>query len=177
MNSLVAIVIGSKTDRPVVEESGMLEVLDQCEISYELSIISADRNPEELKAYCDKAKEKGVKVFIAAAGMAARLPGAIAAHTKYMLPVIGVALPSEEFPDALDALLSITRAPSGCPVLFAGIGKAGLKNAAIAAVQILANGEDAESKKIRERLTAFFFKTKKEPWLGIKRSFREEEVK
>lgn len=174
MNPIVAIIIGSKTDLPVVEESGMFEVLDQCGISWELSIISADRNPGVLSDYCAKASQEGVKVLIAGAGMAARLPGSIAANTKYMLPVIGVALPSEEFPDALDSLLSIVRTPSGCPVLFAGIGKAGLKNAAIAVVQILANGRGEESKKIREKLSMYFLNSRKEPQIAFKKSQRKE---
>lgn len=172
---LVAIIIGSKTDLPVVEESGMFDVLDQCGISWELSIISADRNPGKLSGYCDEARQKGVRIFIGAAGMAARLPGTIAANTKYFLPVIGVALPSEEFPNAQDASLSITRTPSGCPVLFAGIGKAGLKNAAIAAAQILANGEDEAARKIREKLSAYFLNSRKEPQIAFKKSQRKEE--
>ena len=173
-NPLVNIIIGSQTDMSVVEESKMFEILDKCGISWNLDIISADRNPGVLKDRCEQLIKEGVRVFIAAAGMAARLPGTIAAHTKYLLPVVGVALPSEEFPDALDALLSITRAPSGCPVLFAGIGKAGLKNAAIASVLILANGEGEESKKTREKLSAYFLNNRKEPQLGIKKSLRRE---
>lgn len=175
MNPLVSVIIGSKTDLPVVEKSGMFEVLDQCGISWELSIISADRNPGMLSDYCAKVRPEGVRVFIAAAGMAARLPGTIAAHTKYQLPVIGVALPSEEFPDALDSLLSIVRSPSGCPVLFAGIGKAGLKNATIAAAQILANGEDEAARKIREKLSTYFLSNRKDPQIALKKSQRKEE--
>jgi phosphoribosylaminoimidazole carboxylase PurE protein len=170
----LAIVIGSTTDLPVMEESKMSDVLDRCGISWELSIISADRNPEVLTDYCNQAKQSGVRVFIAGAGMAARLPGAIAAQLKYLLPVIGVALPSEEFPNALDALLSITRTPSGCPVIFAGIGKTGFRNAAIIAAQIIANGEDEKSRKIREGLTVYFLKTKKAQ-IGYKKSLRKEE--
>jgi 5-(carboxyamino)imidazole ribonucleotide mutase len=175
MRSLVIIVIGSETDLPIVEKSGMFDVLDRCEISWELSIISADRNPGVLSDYCAKAMQEKVRVFIAGAGMAARLPGTIAANTKYFLPVIGVALPSEEFPNAQDALLSIIRTPSGCPVLFAGIGKAGLKNAAIGATQILANGEDEAARKTREKLSAYFLNSRKEPQIVFKKSQGKEE--
>lgn len=174
MGPLVAIVIGSESDLPVVEKSGMFDVLDQCGISWELSIISADRNPGVLSDYCAKARQEGVKVFIAAAGMAARLPGTIAAHTKYLLPVIGVALPSEEFPNALDSTFSIIRPPSGCPVIFAGIGKAGLKNAAIVVAQILANGEDEADRKIREKLSTYFLNSRKDPQIAFKKSQRKE---
>jgi phosphoribosylcarboxyaminoimidazole (NCAIR) mutase len=74
--------------------------------------------------------------------------------------ILGVALPSAEFSHALDALLSITRTPTGCPVLFARIGKTGFKNAAIAAVQILSNGEDKARKKIKDKLITYLFNTK-----------------
>jgi phosphoribosylaminoimidazole-succinocarboxamide synthase len=171
MNEVISMIVGSKTDLPVVEESGMFEVWDQCEIEYDVSVISADRNPGVLRDHCEKVTQEGVRVFIGAAGMAARLPGTIAAHVKYILPVIGVALPSEGFPDARDALLSITRPPAGCPVLCTGIGKAGLRNAAIAAVQILSNGEDEESKRIRKRLSAYFLNTRKDPQLGVKKFY------
>jgi phosphoribosylaminoimidazole-succinocarboxamide synthase len=173
MNPLIAMIIGSETDKPVVKESGMFEIWDRCGIIYDLSVISADRNPGVLRDHCEKMIQEGVKVFVGAAGMAARLPGTMAAHAKYHLPVIGVALPSEDFPNAQDALFSITRTPAGCPVLCTGVGKAGLKNAAIAAVQILANGSDEKSKKIREKLTAYFLNTRKEPQLGIKISSGE----
>lgn len=169
MSPLIAMIVGSKTDLPVVKESGMFEVWDQCGVDYDVSVISADRNPGVLQGHCEKVMQEGVKVFVGAAGMAARLPGTMAAHAKYMLPVIGVALPSEDFPNAQDALFSITRPPAGCPVLCTGIGKAGLKNAAIAAVQILSNGEDEESKRVRGKLSAYFLNTRKDPQLGVKK--------
>ena len=170
MEPLIGFVLGSETDLPIVEESKCYEVWDICEIPWELSTISADRNLGVLRDYCKEALQKGIKVLVGAAGMAARLPGTMAAETKYLLPVIGVALPSEEFSNALDAVFSITRPPSGCPVLFAGIGKAGLKNAAIAAVQILANGEGEENKKIKEKLAVYFLTSRKEPQIGFKKS-------
>jgi 5-(carboxyamino)imidazole ribonucleotide mutase len=170
----VIIVIGSKTDLPVFDESKSTEVLDSCGVSWELSIISADRNPGKLTDYCDQLKNQGVSVIIAGAGMAARLPATIAAQMKYHTPVIGVALPSTEFHDALDALLSITRTPSGCPVLFAGIGKAGFRNAAMAAVQILAAGEDEVNKKIKNKLVNYLFNARKDPQLGFRKSLGKE---
>jgi len=166
----VAFIIGSKTDLPTVEESKMFEVWDLCGISWNLDIISADRNPGTLKDRCDQLIKDGVKVFVVAAGMAARLPGTVAAHAKYLLPIIGVALPSDEFHDALDSTLSITRPPAGCPVIFAGISKAGLRNAAIIVVQILANGEDEKSRNIKEKLVTYFLNSRKEPQLSYKKS-------
>lgn len=134
----VAIIIGSESDKKIIEESGMLDILSDCKIKWELSIISAHRNPTVLAEYCRNALfSRDVKIFIAAAGLAAHLPGAIVSYIDRACPVIGVALPSQEYPDAQDALLSITRMPSGYPVAFAGVGKTGLKNAAVLACQIL----------------------------------------
>jgi 5-(carboxyamino)imidazole ribonucleotide mutase len=171
---IVDIIIGSKTDRPLLEEAGMFEVLKRCGVSYKASVISADRNPGILKGHCEEALQNGVRIFIAGAGMAARLPGSIAAIAKYIPPVIGVPLPSDDFPDALDAILSITRAPAGCPVGCTGVGKAGFKNAALFAVQILANGEDEEGKRTRSRLISYYGNTRKEPEIGFKESKGEE---
>ena len=170
MNLDVAFIIGSETDLPAVEESKMFEVWDRCGVNWNLDIISADRNPGVLKDRCDQLLKEGVKVWVAAAGMAARLPGSIAAHTKYLLPVIGLALPSPEFPDALDSTLSIVRPPAGCPVIFAGIGKAGLRNAAIIAIQILTSGGDEESKKIKDKFIAYLHNIRKDPQLSVKKN-------
>ena len=173
---LVDIVIGSKTDRPVLESSGMFEVLERCGVSYEASVISADRNPGVLTAHCDEARQKGVKIFIAGAGMAARLPGTIAAHTRYIPVVIGVPLPSEDFPNALDALLSIGRAPAGCPVAFTGVGQAGFRNAALHAVQILANGDDEIGRRIKDKLITYYSNTRKDPEIGFRKSQRKKNL-
>ncbi len=170
----VVIIIGSETDLPIFDESKAGEVLGQCGIIWELSIVSADRNPGVLSDYCATLKQNGVKVFIAGAGMAARLPGTIAAHAKYLLPVIGVALPSDEFSSALDSMLSIVRSPAGCPVLFAGIGKAGFRNAAIAAAQILSTGEDEKSRAIGEKLITYLRYAQKEPQIAFRKSGRKE---
>ena len=169
------IVLGSESDLPVFDESKATEVLEKCEVPWALSVISADRNPGKLTDYCDQLKKQGVEVVIAGAGMAARLPTTIAAYMRYHIPVIGVAIPSAEFPDALDALLSITRTPSGCPVLFAGIGKAGFRNAAIAAIQILSNGEGEARKKIKDKLINYLFNAGKEPQIEFRKGQRREE--
>lgn len=166
---LVAVIIGSETDLQTVEKSGMFEVLDQCGVSWVLDIISADRNPGVLRDRCEQLIKEGVRVFAAAAGRAARLPGTVAAHSKNLLPVIGIALQSEEYPDANDARLSITRTPSGCPLIYAGDGKAGLKNAAIIAVQILANGEDELAADTKEKLSTYLLNNRKEPQIGYKK--------
>ena len=173
----VSIILGSESDLPVFEESKATEVLEKCEVPWALSVISADRNPGQLTGYCDQLRAQGAEVIVAGAGMAARLPATIAAHMKYHTPIIGVAVPSAEFSDALDALLSITRTPSGCPVLFAGIGKAGFRNAAISAVQILSNGESEERKKIRKNLTNYLSRAGKGPQIEFRNSPKESPVK
>jgi 5-(carboxyamino)imidazole ribonucleotide mutase len=130
--ALVGIVIGSKTDAELVQPA--LDTLKQLGIDYELSIISAHRNPEKLKEYGLEAEKRGLKVIIAAAGRAAHLPGVLAGWTT--LPVIGVPLPTSEL-KGIDALLSISQMPGGVPVACMGIGKSGAKNAALLAAQIL----------------------------------------
>lgn len=149
----IAIVIGSESDRTILRNSGMLNILNEFRVEWELSIISAHRNPGTLYDYCRNVKDKGeVKVFIVAAGMAAALAGAIAAHVK-TLPIIGVPLPSVEFPNAMDALLSMVRMPPGCPVAVVGIGESGLKNAAILAAQILSvENKDKNTRAILGKL-------------------------
>ena len=139
--ALVGVVIGSKTDGEMIQPA--LDMFKQLGIDYELSVISAHRNPEEVREYGLQAEKRGLKVIIAAAGKAAHLPGVVASWTT--LPVIGVPLPSGEF-EGVDALLSISQMPGGVPVACMGIGKSGAKNAALFAVQILGT----ESKEIRE---------------------------
>lgn len=138
---LVGVVIGSKTDTEFIQPA--LEVLKQFGVSYEVSVMSAHRNPEKVKEYGSKAEEKGLKIIIAAAGAAAHLPGVLASWTT--LPVIGIPLPTSEL-RGIDALLSISQMPSGVPVACMGIGASGAKNAALLAVQILS----LEDREIRE---------------------------
>jgi len=128
----VGIVMGSKTDADMIKPA--LEVLEQLGVEYEISVISAHRNPEKLREYGLKAAERGFEVIIAAAGYAAHLPGILASWT--MLPVIGVPLPTSEL-KGIDSLLSIAQMPAGVPVACVGIGTSGAKNAALLAAQIL----------------------------------------
>ena len=129
---LVSVVIGSKTDEPLIEPA--LDLLKQLNIEYEFSILSAHRNPEKVREYAFKVGERGVEVIIAAAGAAAHLPGVVASWTT--LPVIGVPLPTSEL-KGVDSLYSIVQMPAGVPVACVGIGAAGAKNAALLAAQIL----------------------------------------
>ena len=139
--ALVGVVIGSKTDTELIQSA--LDTLKLLGIDYELSVISAHRNPEKLREYGLEAEKRELKVIIAAAGRAAHLPGVMASWTT--LPVIGVPLPSGEL-KGVDALLSISQMPGGVPVACMGIGKSGAKNAALLAAQILGT----EHKEIRE---------------------------
>ncbi|MCD6567197.1 MAG: 5-(carboxyamino)imidazole ribonucleotide mutase [Dehalococcoidia bacterium] len=129
---LVGIVIGSKTDREMIEPA--LNVLQGMGVDYELSVISGHRNPEKAREYGLKAAERGIEVVIAAAGGAAHLPGILAGWTT--VPVIGVPLPTSDL-KGVDALLSIAQMPGGVPVACVGIGESGAKNAALLAVQIV----------------------------------------
>lgn len=127
----VAIVMGSDSDLPVMEAS--FAVLRTFGVPFEARITSAHRTPEVTKSYVQDAEQRGCAVFIAAAGMAAHLAGAVAAAT--VRPVIGV--PMNASLDGLDALLSTVQMPAGIPVATVAIGKAGAKNAAYLAVQML----------------------------------------
>jgi len=129
----VAIILGSASD--VETLSSCRKALDNFGISHELKILSAHRTPDELVAYVRDLQPRAVQLVIAAAGMAAALPGVVAAHT--LLPVIGVPLAAGVLA-GVDALLSVAQMPSGVPVACMGIGEAGGKNAAYLAARILA---------------------------------------
>jgi len=129
---LVAIVMGSKSDTESMRPTA--EVLNRLGIDYEVSVISAHRNPEKIREFGLSAQKRGVEVVIAAAGMAAHLPGALASWTT--LPVIGVPLAGSEL-KGVDALYSIVQMPAGIPVACVAIGAAGAKNAAYLAAEIL----------------------------------------
>lgn len=137
---LVGIIMGSDSDLPVMEKS--FAVLKEFDVPYEVKILSAHRTPEEHSQYATTAAERGLKVIIAAAGMAAHLPGVTAGQT--VLPVIGVPMKSS-FQDGLDSLLSIVQMPPGIPVATVTVG--GSKNAALLAVQIIATGDEGLQKK------------------------------
>lgn len=142
----VSIIMGSHSDLDIVSES--IAVLKEFKIPFEAKILSAHRTPKELVKYVEGAGKRGVKVFIAAAGMSAALPGVIAAHT--ILPVIGVPIESGNL-KGLDALLSIAQMPPGIPVGCMSIGKAGAKNAAIFAITLIA----VSNKDIAKRLDRY----------------------
>ncbi|MEW5768216.1 MAG: 5-(carboxyamino)imidazole ribonucleotide mutase [bacterium] len=129
---LVGIVMGSKSDLPVVEETSKL--LDQFEIGHEMRVISAHRTPELAHQYAKEAEKRGLEVIIAAASGAAHLAGVIASFTP--LPVIGIPLEGRTM-GGLDSLYSTVQMPAGVPVATVAIGQAGAKNAAILAAQIL----------------------------------------
>jgi 5-(carboxyamino)imidazole ribonucleotide mutase len=141
----VSIVIGSKSDYGVMKECG--ETLQKFGVPFELIISSAHRSPERTKKYIKEAEAKGAQVFIAAAGMAAHLAGALAASTTK--PVLGVPMASGELRGE-DALLSTVMMPGGMPVGTLAIGKAGAVNAAYLAIQIMALGDDELKVKLQE---------------------------
>lgn len=130
MKALVSIIMGSTSDLPVVEKGARF--LEQMGIPFEMHALSAHRTPHEVEQFATSAKQRGIKVIIAAAGMAAALPGVIAALTP--LPVIGVPISSTL--EGRDALLAIVQMPPGIPVATVGID--GAMNAAILATQMLA---------------------------------------
>lgn len=144
----VAIVMGSDSDLPVMEAS--FQVLRSFDIPFEARITSAHRTPEVTKAYVKDAEERGCAVFIAAAGMAAHLAGAVSAAT--VKPVIGV--PMNASLDGLDALLSTVQMPAGIPVATVAIGKAGAKNAGYLAAQILSAADPEMAQKLRDERAA-----------------------
>ncbi|MCE0721921.1 MULTISPECIES: 5-(carboxyamino)imidazole ribonucleotide mutase [Legionella] len=134
-NILVSILMGSKSDWTIMEEASL--TLEKFNIPHEVRALSAHRTPDALFDYLKSAEQRGVEIFIAAAGGAAHLPGVVAAKT--MIPVLGVPMPSSTFINGLDALLSIVQMPAGIPVGTLAVGKAGAINAAILAVTILGN--------------------------------------
>ncbi|MBP5620218.1 MAG: 5-(carboxyamino)imidazole ribonucleotide mutase [Bacteroidaceae bacterium] len=141
MNSIVSIIMGSTSDLPVMEKAA--NFLDEMEIPFEMNALSAHRTPDEVEKFAKGAEERGIRVIIAGAGMAAALPGVIAASAT--LPVIGV--PIKGMLDGLDAMLSIIQMPPGIPVATVGVN--GAQNAAILAAEMLAlsNPELAEKLK------------------------------
>ena len=146
MNIDVAIIMGSKSDWDIMSHSA--DILTQFNIAHESKVISAHRTPELLDEYCSEAKQKGVKIFITGAGLAAALPGVVAAKTT--LPVIGVPLEASSL-EGMDALLSIVQMPPGIPVGTMTIGKAGAINAALYAAAILA----LQDENIREKIQSY----------------------
>lgn len=140
MKPIVSIIMGSTSDLPVMEKAAAF--FDQMEIPFEMLALSAHRTPREVEEFASNAKSRGIKVIIAAAGMAAHLGGVIASLTS--LPVIGVPIRSSF--DGLDSLLAIVQMPPGIPVATVGVN--GSLNAAILAAQILATGDEQIASKI-----------------------------
>ncbi len=142
----VAVVMGSESDREVMGHC--VTQLRDFGIEPEVKVISAHRTPEAAAEFAQTAADRGIKVIIAAAGMAAHLAGSLAARTS--LPVIGVPLISGKSLEGIDALLSTLQMPPGVPVACMAVGKAGAKNAAVLAVQILALSDKSLGEKLAE---------------------------
>ena len=140
MTPIISIIMGSTSDLPVMEKA--CKWLNDNEIPFEVNALSAHRTPEAVETFARNAKQRGIKVIIAAAGMAAALPGVIAASTP--LPVIGV--PIKGMLDGLDAMLSIIQLPPGIPVATVGVNAA--QNAAILATEMIALSDEAVAAKI-----------------------------
>ncbi|MGQ1787294.1 MULTISPECIES: 5-(carboxyamino)imidazole ribonucleotide mutase [unclassified Saccharicrinis] len=143
MQAVVSIIMGSTSDLPVMEKAA--QVLNDLKIPFEINALSAHRTPEAVEKFAKGAEDRGIKVIIAAAGMAAHLPGVIASMTK--LPIIGV--PIKASLDGLDALLAIVQMPPGIPVATVGIN--GAQNAGILAAQMISLGD----RELAERVAAF----------------------
>jgi len=139
----VGICMGSDSDMPVMEKA--VGVLERFGIECEIEVMSAHRKPARVTEYASSAADRGLKVIIAGAGLAAHLPGVIAAHTH--LPVIGVPLYNDALAGA-DALYSCVQMPPGVPVATVAIG--GAKNAAVLAAQMIATGDDGVAARLRD---------------------------
>jgi len=146
MGKLISIIMGSQSDLETVKAA--IDLLREFKVEAEVKVLSAHRTPKELAQYVESAPKKGIKVFIAAAGGAAALAGVIASHTT--LPVIGIPIETKSL-KGLDSLLSTVQMPAGIPVAAMAIGKAGAKNAAIFALEILG----ITDKKIQKKLLAY----------------------
>lgn len=142
MKPVVSIIMGSTSDLPVMEKAA--KFFDEMQVPFEMNALSAHRTPDEVEAFAKGAAARGVKVIIAGAGMAAALPGVIAASTT--LPVIGV--PIKGMLDGLDAMLSIIQMPPGIPVATVGVN--GAQNAGILAVEMLALADEALAARLAE---------------------------
>lgn len=140
---MVGILVGSASDLPVLQQAGA--ILERFEVSHEIHVMSAHRNPDAVDEYARTAEERGLQVIICGAGRAAHLAGAVAART--VLPVIGVPVGTDQLGGA-DALYSTVQMPRGVPVATVGIDAA--VNAAVLAVQIIGVGDEGVRKRLRE---------------------------
>jgi 5-(carboxyamino)imidazole ribonucleotide mutase len=144
VTQVVGVIMGSDSDWPVMKAAAA--ALDEFEVPYEVSVVSAHRTPQRMLDYARDAADRGLRVIIAGAGGAAHLPGMVASATT--LPVIGVPVPLK-YLDGLDSLLSIVQMPAGVPVATVSVG--GARNAGLLAVRVLA----ASDEKLRARLAEF----------------------
>jgi len=149
LSAVVGVILGSKSDLPLME--ACVKVLEELGIEHELKICSAHRNPRGVMEWASTARERGLKVLIAAAGGAAHLPGVVAAWSD--LPVIGVPVPTQHL-GGLDSLYSIVQMPAGIPVATVAIGEGGAKNAAWFAARILGLGDAAVERRHAEKRAA-----------------------
>ena len=154
----VAIIMGSESDAEEMKPAS--EVLNELGIKNESRVISAHRTPDRLREYILNAEKNGVKVFIGGAGMAAALPGVIAAHTH--LPVLGVPIESKSL-KGMDSLLSIAQMPPGIPVGTLAIGSAGSKNAGLLAAAILSVSDQEIEKRLKDYRKKQTDKVRKDP--------------
>jgi 5-(carboxyamino)imidazole ribonucleotide mutase len=171
---LVGVIMGSQSDLPVMSEAA--KILEQLEVPYEISIVSAHRTPERLYQYATTAHDRGLKTIIAGAGGAAHLPGMVAAST--ILPVIGVPVKSRNSIDGWDSILSILQMPGGVPV--ATVALDGAKNAGILAAQIVSTFDEqvAENLKIlkqqlKEKVLASAKEVEKSGYRGTTVGFKK----
>ena len=149
MSPVVGVILGSKSDLPLMD--ACVKVLEELGIEHELKICSAHRNPRGVMEWASSARERGLKVVIAAAGGAAHLPGVVVAWCD--LPVIGVPVPTQHL-GGVDSLYSIVQMPAGIPVATVAIGEAGAKNAAWLAARILGIGDEAVERRHAEKRAA-----------------------
>ncbi len=148
-NSVINIIMGSQSDLETVQ--GAVDLLKEFSVEFEVRVLSAHRSPKELAKYVEDSTKNGTKIFIAAAGGAAALAGVVAAHT--IVPVIGIPIEASSL-KGMDSLLSTVQMPAGIPVASMAIGKAGAKNAAIFALEILGiSDKDIASKLLRYKDT------------------------
>lgn len=145
MQVRVGVIVGSKSDTDLISEA--TRILGQFDVPYETRVLSAHRSPNATLEYVKTAEERGLRVLIAGAGAAAHLAGFLAAHT--VLPVIGVPIDSSPL-KGLDALLATVQMPAGVPVACMAIGKAGARNAALMATQILALADPSLTEKLKQ---------------------------
>ena len=149
MQPVVGVILGSKSDLPLMESC--VKVLDELGIAHEVKVCSAHRNPRGVMEWASSARERGLKVIIAAAGGAAHLPGVVAAWTD--LPVIGVPVPTQHL-GGVDSLYSIVQMPAGIPVATVAIGEAGAKNAAWLAARIIGLSDQETERRHAEKRAA-----------------------